>query len=200
MDNQATALVVHVTSAPAEELFIKELPINWFDNPFMHQTTTLDSLFYNDENAYEPVLTMVNGVPYSILAWKEGAQPHEDAFCSSTALPEPLYIFRLNLKDIPVSDMETIGHALDKHYGDQRPDLLLAPQWGVLTPEFNNYTEEPAFIWGKYIMACRTDNHGLLPLFQSALDIPEVKTILTKHTITTHASKVPHTPYEVPGA
>ena len=68
MTNQVTALVVHVTSAPAEELFIKELPINWFDNPFMHQTADLDSLFNNDENAYEPVLTMVYGFPYSFLA------------------------------------------------------------------------------------------------------------------------------------
>lgn len=197
MTNQVTALVVHVTSTPAEELFIKELPINWFDNPFMHQTADLDSLFDNDENAYEPVLTMVNGVPYSILAWKEGAAPNERAFCESSALPETLHFFRLNLKDIPLEDMETIGRALDKHYGDQRPDLLMAPQWGVLTPEFNNYIEDPAFIWGKYIMACRTDNHGLLPLFQSALDIPEVKTILTKHVITNYASKAQHTAYEI---
>lgn len=197
MTNQVTALVVHVTSAPAEELFIKELPINWFDNPFMHQTADLDSLFSSDENAYEPVLTMVNGVPYSILAWKESAGPNERAFCESSALPETLHFFRLNLKDIPLKDMETIGHALDKHYGDQRPDLLRAPQWGVLTPEFNNYAEDPAFIWGKYIMACRTDNHGLLPLFQSALDIPEVKTILTKHVITNYASKAQHTAFEI---
>lgn len=197
MTNQVTALKVHVTSAPAEELFIKELPINWFDNPFMHQTADLDSLFNNDENAYEPVLTMVNGVPYSILAWKEGADPNERAFCESSALPETLHFFRLNLKDIPLEDMEKIGHALDKHYGDQRPDLLMAPQWGVLTPEFNNYEEDPAFIWGKYIMACRTDNHGLLPLFQSALDIPEIKTILTKHVITNYASKAQHTAYEI---
>lgn len=197
MTSQVTALKVHVTSAPAEELFIKELPINWFDNPFMHQTADLDSLFDNDENAYEPVLTMVNGVPYSILAWKEGAEPNERAFCESSDLPETLHFFRLNLKDIPLEDMEKIGHALDKHYGDQRPDLLLAPQWGVLTPELNNYSEGPAFIWGKYIMACRTDNHGLLPLFQSALDIPEIKTILTKHVITNYASKAQHTAYEI---
>ena len=197
MTNQATALVVHVTSAPAEELFIKELPINWFDNPFMHQTADLDSLFNNDENAYEPVLTMVNGVPYSILAWREGAEPNEKAFCESSDLPETLHFFSLNLKDIPLEDMETVGRALDKHYGDQRPDLLMAPQWGVLTPEFNNYKEDPAFIWGKYIMACRTDNHGLLPLFQSALDVPEVKTILTKHVITNYASKAQHTAYEI---
>ena len=197
MTNQVTALKVHVTSAPAEELFIKELPINWFDNPFMHQTADLDSLFNSDENAYEPVLTMVNGVPYSILAWKEGAEPNEKAFCESSDLPETLHFFSLNLKDIPLEDMETIGHALDKHYGDQHPDLLRAPQWGALTPEFNNYKEDPAFIWGKYVMACRTDNHGLLPLFQSALDIPEVKTILTKHVITNHASKVQHTPYTI---
>lgn len=197
MTNQVTALVVHVTSAPAEELFIKELPINWFDNPFMHQTADLESLFNSDENAYEPVLTMVNGVPYSILAWKEGAGPNEKAFCESSDLPETLHFFRLNLKDIPLDDMETIGRALDKHYGDQCPNLLLAPQWGVLTPEFNNYKEDPAFIWGKYIMACRTDNHGLLPLFQSALDIPEVKTILTKHVITNYVSKAQHTAYEI---
>lgn len=197
MTNQTTALKVHVTSAPAEELFIKELPINWFDNPFMHQTADLDSLFSSDENAYEPVLTMVNGVPYSILAWKDEADPNEKAFCESSALPEALHFFRLNLKEIPLEDMETIGHALDKHYSAQCPDLLLAPQWGVLTPEFNNYKEDPAFIWGKYIMACRTDNHGLLPLFQSALDIPEVKTTLTKHVLTNRACKTHHTAYEI---
>ena len=197
MTNQVTALTVHVTSAPAEELFIKELPINWFDNPFMHQTADLESLFDNDENAYEPVLTMVNGVPYSILAWKEDAAPNEKSFCEASELPEALHFFRLNLKDIPIEDMETIGHALDKHYGEQCPKLLLAPQWGTLTPEFNNYEEDATFIWGKYIMACRTDNHGLLPLFQSALDLPEVKTVLTKHMITNHASKVNHTAYDM---
>lgn len=197
MNTPNQALQVHITSAAPEELFIKELPINFFDNPFMHQTSALDSLFANDEDAYEPVLTMVNGRPYSILAWKEHAAPEATAFCESAEMPEELHFFRLNLKDIPEADMQVIGKALDIHYGQQCPELLLAPDWGTLTPEFNNYNEDPTFVWGKYIMACRTDNHGLLPLFQSAFDIKEIKSTLTKHAITGYALKNLHTPYNI---
>lgn len=182
---------VHITSAPAEELFIKELPINFYDNPFMHQTESLDTLFDNDERAYEPVLTMVNGTPYSLIAWKDGAKPLEKAFCTGTAAPEELTMMRLNLHDIPLDDMEAIGHELDAHYGNQRPELLLATGWGTLTPEFNNYTEDPTFIWSKYIMASRSDDHAVLPLFKSALDIPKIKLILTKHTLAGHAHRTP---------
>lgn len=187
---------VHVSSAPAEELFIKELPINFYDNPFMHQTESLDALFNSDEFAYEPVLTMVNGTPYSLIAWKAEADPQEKSFCTSTAAPEELTMMRLNLHAIPLEDMETIGKELDTHYGNQCPELLLAPGWGTLTAEFNNYAEDPTFVWSKYIMASRSDDHAVLPLFKSALDIPKVKQILTKHTLAGHAHRTPVQFYE----